>query len=386
MKLMNTLTSFLLLGFLAVACSGTTPNQGEASIEAMDEGGKKEGKPNASVRGVITNGAGQNLYLQLLHANEIEILDTVLLDEKGEFEFEVAVDFANYYRVAIADNNLFVVILEEGDKVEATADAANLFKTYELSGSEESERLILLNQSLGKRDSVSMILQQAQMTQNQQAFEQGMAAYEPIMKEVESNLRTFIDEKPASLSSLAALQNMNIDSDFEYFKKVVDALEGKAESNEFYQGTRTQVMQLKKLAVGSEAPEIELPQPNGEMMKLSDLRGQYVLIDFWASWCGPCRRENPNVVRAYNKYHDKGFEILGVSLDKNKKAWLGAIEADGLIWKHISDLKFWQSVVVPEYQVQGIPLTYLIDPEGKIIGKNLRGAQLDKKLEEIFGE
>ena len=138
--------------------------------------------------------------------------------------------------------------------------------------------------------------------------------------------------------------------------------------------------------MGAVAPEITLSQPNGEVMSLSDLRGQYVLIDFWASWCGPCRRENPNVKKVYEKYHEKGFEIYGVSLDKDMQPWLSAIGQDGLEWRHVSDLKYWDSQVVKDYQITGIPLTILVDKEGVIIAKNLRGEALGLKLAQIFGD
>ncbi|GAB4411644.1 MAG: hypothetical protein OHK0039_16980 [Bacteroidia bacterium] len=136
--------------------------------------------------------------------------------------------------------------------------------------------------------------------------------------------------------------------------------------------------------IGKIAPEIALPAPDGNIMKLSDLRGKVVLIDFWASWCKPCRVENPNVVRVYNQYKPKGFEILGVSLDRDRAAWLQAIEKDGLTWPHVSDLKFWQSEAAQRYQVSAIPYTVLIDAEGSVIAENLRGASLEAKLAEIF--
>lgn len=137
--------------------------------------------------------------------------------------------------------------------------------------------------------------------------------------------------------------------------------------------------------VGQAAPDISLPTPAGEAISLSSLRGKYVLVDFWASWCRPCRAENPNVVRVYNKYKDKGFEILGVSLDRSKDAWVKAIEKDGLTWPHISDLKFWQSAAAKTYGVSAIPYTVLVGPDGKVIAQNLRGASLERKLEELFG-
>lgn len=151
------------------------------------------------------------------------------------------------------------------------------------------------------------------------------------------------------------------------------------------QNQNQQPQMPSKFAAGEDVPEISLPTPDGEVLNLSDLRGKYVMIDFWASWCKPCRVENPNVVRVYNKYKDQGFEILGVSLDRDRNSWLQAIENDKLTWKHVSDLKFWQSEAAQSYGINAIPYTVLLDQQGKVIAENLRGASLEAKLGEIFG-
>jgi len=150
--------------------------------------------------------------------------------------------------------------------------------------------------------------------------------------------------------------------------------------------TSAQQERLTNVKVGDQAPEIVMADPDGRVLRLSELKGTVVLVDFWASWCRPCRMENPTVVAAYQQFKNKNFTVLGVSLDREdgKQDWLNAIREDKLDWTQVSDLKFWNSLVVPMYRIEGIPYNVLVDPQGKVVAENLRGPELAKKLQEVL--
>ena len=169
------------------------------------------------------------------------------------------------------------------------------------------------------------------------------------------------------------------------YKDVRDALIGRYPKDSFVLHLDQKLHSV--VVAGMEAPDIALPDTAGQIRRLSDLRGRVVLIDFWASWCGPCRMENPNVVRVYQKYHDKGFDIYSVSLDNSREKWIGAIKKDGLVWpNHVSDLRGWSSAGGKLYGISSIPATVLVGPDGTVLARNLRGPQLEQKLKEIFGQ
>jgi thiol-disulfide isomerase/thioredoxin len=170
------------------------------------------------------------------------------------------------------------------------------------------------------------------------------------------------------------------------YDTLYNALSAKVKNGKFGKLALDKVNSLKGTTIGYPALEFAQADPDGKKVKLSSFKGKYVLVDFWASWCGPCRAENPNVVSAYKKYHDKGFEIFGVSLDDNKTKWMAAVEKDKLTWPQVSDLKGWQNEAAKAYGVTSIPFNLLIDKEGKILAKGLRGAELEAALAKIFGE
>jgi peroxiredoxin len=200
--------------------------------------------------------------------------------------------------------------------------------------------------------------------------------------------KKFIQENPDSYVSLNALESYAYSADYVDIAPLFNNFSAAVKATEAGKKFAERLPKLKAVALGATAPEFAEADTAGKMINLSSFRGKYVLIDFWASWCGPCRRENPNVVKAYNTYKGKNFTILGVSLDRPnaKDKWLAAIHKDGLTWNHVSDLKFWDSKAADLYAVRGIPQNFLLDPNGKIIGKNLRGEDLEHKLAEIFGK
>ena len=198
----------------------------------------------------------------------------------------------------------------------------------------------------------------------------------------------FIAKHPNDYVSLTALNDIMspFPTDLNQIKKAFNLLSSSLKNSELGKRTASSIAKLAAIQIGQQAPDFAEPDTLGKTVHLSDYKGKYVLLDFWASWCMPCREENPNVVAAYQHFHAQKFDILSVSLDKAdaRAQWLAAIQKDGLVWKHVSDLKFWNNAAAELYLIKAIPQNFLIDPQGKIIAKDLRGEELIKKLAEVL--
>ena len=308
--------------------------------------------------------------------------------EKGKFELTGKTELPELRLISMGPQSVVAQFFAENGSITVNADIDSLQKT-EVKGSKSNDEFTILTKELTNISKETQGLQQkysdAMQSGNEEGMKKAQIDYEAMMGNQKVYAKNFIREHPKStVSPLVALMQFSQEMSAHDIDTLVKFLDPTVQKSVY-------VSELKKLAdkiritdIGSIAPDFTLNTPEGTPVSLSSLRGKIVLVDFWASWCVPCRKENPNVVAVYNKYKDKGFDILGVSLDRDKAAWVKAIADDQLTWHHISDLKFWQNEAAVKYGVQSIPFALLLDKDGKIIGKNLRGEELAKKLAELM--
>jgi len=357
-----------------------------------------------SISGVITGAEGKTIYLESLSDSRVLPIDSTVVGSDGSFSLKSHDNLPlDFYRIYFKEGNFLQLITDSSEHVEITAEFAKLNEA-KVEGSEQTVEYMDL---VKKWEPLMEKLVEAQLQIDRPSDDSALdstqwiakweAQYAAAQKEANAFIKGWLEKHSASLLAISIVQNLDPRFDFIWYQRVLTDTKPTCGKLPAYKTLEKLVGQIKNassssaasnsnIAVGKMAPEITLPNLSGQTKALSALRGKVVLLDFWASWCGPCRKENPNVVSVYNRYASKGFDVFSVSLDENKSAWEAAIKKDGLVWNnHVSDLGGWKSAVVPTYEIESIPFPVLIDKEGKIVamGESLRGAGLENELKKL---
>lgn len=349
----------------------------------------------------IDGAAGRMLYLENFSGRSSIRIDSVTLAADGTGRLSLRSLPMDFYRITLREGTDLVLALDSTSDVRVKAPADALYAATAVTGSAPAEQLFRF-----QKDAIALEEERERIRMRLQEQPGNM----DLLNELNATNRRYLElcqqtvrNDPGAPVALSAVSRLDMNEEFELYKQVRDHLFAVMHRSGFYVRFKQQVdraeqaeisrrlqeEELKRLSAvapaGAPAPEIRQATPQGKELALSDLRGKVVLIDFWASWCRPCRVENPRLKEVYAKYKDQGFEILGVSLDRDHNAWVKAIQDDGLPWKHVSDLRYWQNAAALEYAVSSIPHGVLVDREGQIIARGVRAGQLDQLLAQALG-
>lgn len=337
---------------------------------------------------------GKKVFIELRGEAEPVTKDTAIVTD-GKFEFKgTATDLDIAFLKIENEMQSLPFILEEG-KIEVVFDKDTIQKS-KIKGTANNEKFqefndksTVVNKKMMQFQKENMSkMQIAQQSQDTATINKIMDDYKSFQDEMSNVSKDFVKNNPKTFISVLLLENFLMSQSmtpeevrgyYEKFDK--DLLETKSAKN-----IKKSLDAFIAIAIGKPAPDFSAPSPDGKTISLKESLGKVTIIDFWASWCGPCRIENPNVVALYNEYHDKGLNIIGVSLDKDGAKWKEAIEKDDLTWNHVSNLKFWQDPIAEQYNVKSIPATFILDEKGNIVAKDLRGDELKAKVKELLGE
>jgi len=355
---------------------------------------------NFTVSGKITHAPSQNIFLeQIVYDNAApKVIDSGKLTQDGNYKLKGVSKEQNLYLLTI-DHKPVSILINDNDDIRLSADLNTSFSSPYISNSDATKSLYTFLKRFRSSDSMLATTYNTMDTLAKQnpndsslIILQSKGAQE--LQSLSAYMKDFIQKSnsPAAIYyalSVAASKNV---VNLQELDSLATQAAGRFKGHSGLEAMKTAIAQAKSSNntnegaswVDKQAPNLTMNDINGKPVSISDFKGKYVLIDFWASWCGPCRKENPNVVAAYNKYKDKNFTILGVSLDQDKDSWVQAIKNDNLAWAQMSDLKQWQSAAVSTYNIEGIPFNVLIDPTGKVIAQELRGPALEQKLAEVL--
>jgi peroxiredoxin len=339
------------------------------------------------IGGTIANATEKSISLARIESfegPEIKEFDEIKI-QNGKFQKNVSLPEVGVCLLKVGEKSI-ILMLEGNENINLKIDF-NKTPFYEVSGSQGSElvRAYILENDKMSQEKIKPLEEKFKKASSDEEKEAIIADFMNAQNEIRKKMNSWALQKFGSSIALFMLTlEWDDDTDLAYIDEINKRFQAKFKGAKVANYVANLADNYKKFAIGSVAPDIELPTPEGKNIKLSSLRGKYVLLDFWAAWCAPCRAENPNVVKAYEQFKNKGFTIYGVSLDEDKDKWTKAIAKDGLNWTNVSDLQGWNNVAARAYGITAIPKNFLLDKEGRIIAKNLRGSALEAKLKELM--